>query len=307
VSEGGGRPNPVVLCVLDGFGLSDDPMRNALLAARMPTWARLTAEWPTCQLDASGEAVGLPAGQMGNSEVGHLNLGAGFRVLQDLPRISEAIADGSFFENPVLIEAARHALDHGTRLHLLGLIGPGGVHAVDEHLLAMVELAAQVGLPADRVLLHAFTDGRDTAPRSAVEFLPALERRIAERATIATLSGRFYAMDRDGRWDRIASAWGAIVHGQGEPAPSASEAIERAYQRGESDEFMASACPRLPIASTRSDRMTDVTIASAVRARLNGCKTRMMFARYDIVDAADLRGRCRQSNDLAATFSGTIG
>ena len=141
MSEGAGRPRPVVLCVLDGFGLSDDPARNALLSARMPTWQRLTAEWPSCRLEASGEAVGLPAGQMGNSEVGHLNLGAGFRVLQDLPRISAAIADGSFFENPVLVAAVRHALEHGTRLHLLGLIGPGGVHAVDEHLLAMVELA----------------------------------------------------------------------------------------------------------------------------------------------------------------------
>ena len=238
MSEGAGRPTPVVLCVLDGFGLSDDPARNALLSARMPTWGRLTAEWPTCRLEASGEAVGLPPGQMGNSEVGHLNLGAGFRVLQDLPRVSAAIADGSFFENAVLIAAVRHALERGTRLHLLGLVGPGGVHAVDEHILAMIELAARVGLPADRVLVHAITDGRDTAPRSAVEFLPALERRIAGRATIATLSGRYYAMDRDGRWDRISSAWEAIVHGRGESAATAGEAIERAYERGESDEFI---------------------------------------------------------------------
>jgi 2,3-bisphosphoglycerate-independent phosphoglycerate mutase len=238
VSEGAARPKPIVLCVLDGFGLSDDPARNALLAARMPTWRRLTAEWPTCRLEASGEAVGLPAGQMGNSEVGHLNLGAGFRVLQDLPRVSSAIADGSFFENPVLVAAARHALERGTRLHLLGLIGPGGVHAVDEHLVAMVDLAAQVGLPADRILLHAFTDGRDTAPRSAAEFMPALERRISGKATVATVTGRFYAMDRDGRWERIALACEAIVHGQGEHAASASQAIERAYVRGESDEFI---------------------------------------------------------------------
>ena len=238
MSEGPARPRPVVLCVLDGFGLSDDPARNALLSARMPTWQRLTATWPTCRLEASGEAVGLPAGQMGNSEVGHLNLGAGFRVLQDLPRVSAAIADGSFFDNPVLVGAVQHALEHGTRLHLLGLIGPGGVHAVDEHLLAMVELASQLGLPAERVLLHAFTDGRDTAPRSAADFLAALERHIGGRATIATVTGRFYAMDRDARWDRIASAWAALVHGRGEPAASASEAIEDAYRRGEDDEFI---------------------------------------------------------------------
>ncbi len=232
------RPRPVVLCVLDGFGLSDDPARNALLSARMPTWDRLVAEWPMCRLEASGEAVGLPAGQMGNSEVGHLNLGAGFPVLQDLPRISRAIADGSFFVNPVLVAAARDAVAHGTRLHLLALVGPGGVHAVDEHVLAMVELAARTGIPADRVLLHAFTDGRDTPPRSAAELLPALERRIAGRATIATVGGRFYAMDRDGRWERIALAWEAIVHGRGQAAASASAAVADAYARGESDEFI---------------------------------------------------------------------
>jgi 2,3-bisphosphoglycerate-independent phosphoglycerate mutase len=224
--------------VLDGFGLSDDPSRNALLSARMPTWDRLTAEWPSCRLEASGEAVGLPAGQMGNSEVGHLNLGAGFRVLQDLPRVSAAIADGTFFTNPVLLAAARHALEHGTRLHLLGLVGPGGVHAVDAHLLAMVELAARTGLPPDRVLLHAFTDGRDTAPRSAGEFLPALERGIDGRARVATVTGRFYGMDRDRRWDRIALAWEAIVHGRGEPATSATDAIQTAHRRGEGDEFI---------------------------------------------------------------------
>ena len=238
MSEAPARPRPVVLCVLDGFGLSDDSARNALLSARMPTWDRLTADWPSCRLEASGEAVGLPAGQMGNSEVGHLNLGAGFRVLQDLPRVSAAIADGSLFSNPVLLAAAAHAIEHGTRLHLVGLIGPGGVHAVDEHLLAMVELAAHAGLPPDRVLLHAITDGRDTAPRSAGEFLPALVERIAGRATVATVSGRFYAMDRDGRWERIASAWEAIVHGRGEAAATPTEAIERAYRRGEGDEFI---------------------------------------------------------------------
>jgi 2,3-bisphosphoglycerate-independent phosphoglycerate mutase len=238
VTQAAPPPRPVVLCVLDGFGLSDDHARNALLSARMPTWDRLTAEWPMCRLEASGDAVGLPAGQMGNSEVGHLNLGAGFPVVQDLPRISAAIADGSFFTNPVLVGAARQAAEQGTRLHLLGLIGPGGVHAVDEHLLAMVELGARAGLPPERVQLHAFTDGRDTAPRSAGEFMAELEDRIAGRATVATVSGRFYAMDRDGRWDRIALAWEAIVHGRGEAAATAADAIADAYSRDESDEFI---------------------------------------------------------------------
>jgi 2,3-bisphosphoglycerate-independent phosphoglycerate mutase len=238
VTDAGQRPRPVVLCVLDGFGLNDDQRRNALLAARMPTWRRLTAEWPTCRLDASGEAVGLPAGQMGNSEVGHLNLGAGFPVVQDLPRITRAIEDGSFFDNRVLRAAAKHALSRGTRLHLLGLIGPGGVHAVDGHIEAMVELAARTGLPPDRVLLHTFTDGRDTPPRSAAEHLPALVARLAGRAGVATVSGRFYAMDRDRRWERTQLAWEALVHGAGEHASDATAAITAAYARGESDEFI---------------------------------------------------------------------
>ena len=227
-----------MLCVLDGFGLNDDPRRNAVLAARMPVWDRLTSEWPTARLAASGEAVGLPVGQMGNSEVGHLNLGAGFPVIQDLPRINRAIADGSFYENPALIAAVDHALDRGSRLHLLGLIGPGGVHAVDEQIIAICELARHRGLPGERVLLHAFTDGRDTPPRSAGLLVPELEASLDGRATIATVSGRYYAMDRDGRWERTKRAWDAIVHGQGSRAGSAREAIEQAYARNVSDEFI---------------------------------------------------------------------
>jgi 2,3-bisphosphoglycerate-independent phosphoglycerate mutase len=238
VTDAGQRPRPVVLCVLDGFGLNDDPRRNALLAARMPTWRRLTAEWQTCRLEASGEAVGLPAGQMGNSEVGHLNLGAGFPVVQDLPRITRAIEDGTFFDNPVLRAAAGHALARGTRLHLLGLIGPGGVHAVDGHIEAMVELAARAGLPPDGVLLHAFTDGRDTPPRSAAEYLPALLARLAGRAGVASVSGRFYAMDRDRRWERTHLASEALVHGVGEHAADPAAAVAAAYARGENDEFI---------------------------------------------------------------------
>jgi 2,3-bisphosphoglycerate-independent phosphoglycerate mutase len=227
-----------VLCVLDGFGIGDDPQRNALLAADMPVWHRLTSEWPTCRLEASGEAVGLPAGQMGNSEVGHLNLGAGVPVLQDLPRISRAIEDGTFFTNEVLTAAVDHARVRGTRLHLLGLIGPGGIHAVDEHILAMVELAHRAGLPAQQVLLHAFTDGRDTPPRSAATLMPDLVARLDGRATIATVSGRLYAMDRDTRWERTKLAWNAIVHGAGERAATASEAVAQAYARNEGDEFI---------------------------------------------------------------------
>jgi 2,3-bisphosphoglycerate-independent phosphoglycerate mutase len=231
-------PRPVVLCVLDGFGLNDDPERNALLAARMPAWDAIRARWPLSRLAAAGVAVGLPEGQMGNSEVGHLNLGAGFRVLQDLPRITEAIESGAFFENSVLQAAAAHAVERGSRLHLLGLVGPGGIHAVDGHIEAMVELAHRAGLPAERVILHAFTDGRDTPPRSAIDFVPALQERITGSATIGSVSGRYYAMDRDQRWERTRQAWDALVHGDGFSASSAEAAVRAAYERDESDEFI---------------------------------------------------------------------
>ena len=229
---------PVVLCVLDGFGIGEDPAVDAVAAADMPTWRRLWAEWPHARLAAAGEAVGLPAGQMGNSEVGHLNLGAGFPVLQDLPRISRAIADGSFAANPALLAAVRHALEHAGRLHLLALIGPGGIHAVDEHIVAMADLAHAEGLAPDRVLLHAFTDGRDTPPRSAAVLLPALLSQLGGRATLATVSGRYWAMDRDGRWDRTQRAYEAIAHGVGPAAPNGPAAVAAAHASGTGDEFI---------------------------------------------------------------------
>ena len=232
------RPRPLVLVVLDGFGVSHDRRVNAILAARMPAWDALLARWPHSLLGASGEDVGLPAGQMGNSEVGHLNLGAGRRVLQDLPRIDRAIEDGSFFDNDALVAAVRHAAA-GKRLHVIGLIGPGGVHANDRHAVAVARLAASLG--ATDVALHALLDGRDTPPRSAGAFIADLEARLRvvhPTARIATVGGRYYAMDRDRRWERTRRGYDAIVHGQGLPAPSAGAAVEAAYERGESDEFV---------------------------------------------------------------------
>ncbi len=228
----------LVLLVLDGFGIGSDPARNALTAARMPVWDRLVRDEASARLEASGEAVGLPAGQMGNSEVGHLNIGAGFRVLQDLPRINHAIEDGSFGRNPALLRACARALEGDARLHLMGLIGPGGIHAIDDHIVAMVETAAASGLTGDRVLLHAFTDGRDAPPRSADGYLPSLVARIDGRATLTTVTGRYFAMDRDRRWDRTGSAFDALVHGVGERAADGSAAISAAYGRGEGDEFI---------------------------------------------------------------------
>ena len=196
------------------------------------------AEWPHGRLEAAGEAVGLPPGQMGNSEVGHLNLGAGFRVLQDLPRIDRAIADGTFFTNAVLLGACQVARERGTRLHVLGLIGPGGVHAHDRHILAMVELAAREGVPPERVFVHAFTDGRDTPPRSADAFVPDLLSSLSGRASVASLCGRFYAMDRDGRWDRTRRAYDALVHRTGRVADDPVAAVAAARERDEGDEFI---------------------------------------------------------------------
>ncbi len=235
----GRRPRPIVLVILDGFGIGQDPAADAISAAAMPAWRSLLAQWPHGTLQASGEAVGLPAGQMGNSEVGHLNLGAGRPVLQDLPRIDAAIADGSFFERPALVEACDRALATSGRLSIVGLIGPGGVHANDRHLVALAELAARRRVPHLRV--HALLDGRDTPPRSALEYLSDLEPRLAAvhpDARIASVGGRYFAMDRDARWDRIEAGYDAIVHGVGERAASAIAAVELAYRRGENDEFV---------------------------------------------------------------------
>jgi 2,3-bisphosphoglycerate-independent phosphoglycerate mutase len=235
----GARPRPIVLVILDGFGIGHDPAADAIAAAPMPAWRGLLERWPHSILQASGEAVGLPAGQMGNSEVGHLNLGAGRPVLQDLPRIDAAIADGSFFERPALVGACEHAIATTGRLSIVGLIGPGGVHANDRQLVALAELAARLGVPSVRV--HALLDGRDTPPRSAIDFVPDLELRLAAAhpdARIASVGGRYFAMDRDKRWERTEIGYDAIVHGVGEHAPTAVAAVERAYERGENDEFV---------------------------------------------------------------------
>jgi 2,3-bisphosphoglycerate-independent phosphoglycerate mutase len=232
------RPRPIVL-VVDGFGIGPDPSRDAIAAASMPRWRNLVAGWPHAAVRASEDAVGLPAGQMGNSEVGHLNLGAGRPVLQDLPRIDAAIADGSFFARPALLAACERAKSTG-RLHAVGLIGPGGVHANDRHLIALVELAARLGVPSVRI--HALLDGRDTPPSSALGFMRDLEARLAVAhpdVRIASVGGRYYAMDRDQRWERVERGYDAIVHGAGPVAPSATAAIEAAYARGETDEFVA--------------------------------------------------------------------
>ncbi len=232
------RPRPLVLVVLDGFGVGRRPEADAIAAAHMPIWRDLLTRWPHSLLDASEQAVGLPTGQMGNSEVGHLNLGAGRPVTQDLPRIDASIEDGSFFANAALLEAVRRAAQ-GHRLHLIGLLGPGGVHSVDRHAVAVARLARQEG--AEDVVVHGLLDGRDTPPRSAGTFVPDFEHRLHDAnpsAQIATIGGRYWGMDRDKRWDRVARHYEAIVHGRGLHASSATTAVSDGYARDENDEFI---------------------------------------------------------------------
>jgi 2,3-bisphosphoglycerate-independent phosphoglycerate mutase len=235
----GAPPVPAVcLVILDGWGLAPPGPGNAVELARTPNFDELWAAHPHTQLSASGRAVGLPDGQMGNSEVGHLNLGAGAVVRQDLTRIADAIEDGSFAENPVLLDASAAGREGG-RLHLLGLVSAGGVHASMEHLRACIELARAQGVPD--IVLHAFTDGRDTLPTSGAGYVAEVERLLAaNRGRVASVSGRYYAMDRDRRWDRTKLAYDAIVHGVAEPprAPSGEAAVRAAHGRDETDEFI---------------------------------------------------------------------
>ena len=231
------KVDPLVLLIIDGFGIGSDPAVDAIAQAKMPVWRALLERWPHTALEACGAAVGLPEGQMGNSEVGHLNIGAGQRVPQELPRINAALADGSFSQRPELQRALKLAC--AGRRHLMSLRGPGGVHANDQHLVALAEAAQQSGVRS--IFIHLFLDGRDTPPRSAPAYLADLEQRLstaAPAARIATISGRYFAMDRDQRWERTAAAVSAIVAGEGAHAQSAAAAIQEAYARGESDEFV---------------------------------------------------------------------
>jgi len=227
----------LALVVLDGWGLAPAGPGNAISQASTPVFDELWDRYPHTTLSASGRDVGLPDGQMGNSEVGHLNLGAGAVVQQDLTRIDDAVADGSFFDNPVLKAACQAAVSGPRgRLHLMGLVSDGGVHSGWEHIEACVELAAREGVPD--LVVHAFTDGRDTAPKSGAGYLTELERWLRRAGRVGTVSGRFYAMDRDGRWERIKEAYDALVHAQGLNADSAVAAVEESYERGETDEFV---------------------------------------------------------------------
>src|SRR5215471_13558862 len=226
------RPDPLVLCILDGWGERPNAADNAIAAARAPVWHRLLARWPHAHLQASEHYVGLPDGQMGNSEVGHTNLGAGRLVLQDLPRIDAAIAGGQLAAMPALREFIGKLKTSGGTAHLIGLMSPGGVHSHQNQIAALARILIEAEVP---VAVHAILDGRDTPLKAAASYLAKFHKDLAglEQLRIASLCGRYYAMDRDKRWDRVEKAYRLIVGAEGERAEDAQHAIKAAYERGE--------------------------------------------------------------------------
>jgi 2,3-bisphosphoglycerate-independent phosphoglycerate mutase len=237
----GGRPRPFVLIIMDGWGVNPRKEGNAIALARTPNIDKLARMWPHTAVKTSGLAVGLPEGQMGNSEVGHQNIGAGKRVLQDYTRVSESIQDGTFFQNPAFLWAIEHVKRNHSQLHICGLLGNGGVHAHESHLEALLRLAHMHDI--EQIYIHAFTDGRDSSPTGGVDFMKRLQARAQEiggahAAKVATVSGRYYAMDRDNRWDRTGKTYLAMTHGEGLHASSALAAIQQSYDNNVTDEFI---------------------------------------------------------------------
>ncbi|MCG2737633.1 MAG: 2,3-bisphosphoglycerate-independent phosphoglycerate mutase [Candidatus Methanoperedenaceae archaeon] len=231
------KKRPVLLMILDGYGMNNNKEGNAIAAARTPNMDRLFSTYPHCELGSSGESVGLPEGQMGNSEVGHLNIGAGRVVYQDLTKITKAIREGEFKKNRALLDALKNVKSKGSSLHLMGLLSDGGVHSHISHLYALLALAKEQGIT--RVYVHAFLDGRDVPPKSALNYIADAQIKMKELGgEFATISGRYYAMDRDKRWERVEKAYDAMTGGKGDTAESAASAVKNAYERGETDEFV---------------------------------------------------------------------
>ena len=227
---------PVVLIILDGWGIAEPSDANAIEMSEKPVIDRLEKEFFSTTLQASGEAVGLDWGEMGNSEVGHMNMGAGTTVYQDVVRINESIRNGEFFKNQTFLDAIEHVKRNGSNLHIMGLLSDGKVHSYNEHLYALIDLAKQQGLK--NVYIHAFLDGRDAPPKSGVDFLADLENKItlAGIGQVVTIGGRYFAMDRDNRWERIQDAYDAMVFGKGPRFASAAAAIKDVYDKGLTDE-----------------------------------------------------------------------
>ncbi|MBV8095177.1 MAG: 2,3-bisphosphoglycerate-independent phosphoglycerate mutase [Acetobacteraceae bacterium] len=293
---------PVMLVVLDGWGWREEVADNAVRLGRTPIFDRLWETYPHAFLRTSGKDVGLPPGQMGNSEVGHLNIGAGRVVMQDLPRVSEAIEDGSLAQSPVLRKLITVLRETGGRCHLLGLVSPGGVHSHQDHAAALARLIAAEGVP---VVVHAFTDGRDTPPRSGHGFVQALLAALPAGAKIGTVVGRYYAMDRDRRWERVRKAYDAIAEGEGPRFPTASAAIDAAYAEDVTDEFIIPACigdyrgmrdgDGLLCFNFRADRVRQI-LTALVDPKFDG------FARPRLVRFAAAVGMANYSAALDAFF-----
>ena len=312
------------LLILDGYGV-EATESSAVAAANTPVWDRLLSQNPNARIQTSGMAVGLPDGQMGNSEVGHMNIGAGRIVYQNLTRITKAIEDGDFFDNPVLVKAIDAAVSNGKAVHLMGLLSPGGVHSHEDHIFALAEMAVKRG--AKQVFLHAILDGRDMPPRSAEASLQAADAKFAELGcgAVASVVGRYFAMDRDNRWDRVQQAYDAMTLGQGKhSAESATAALEAAYARDENDEFVAATVitdtqgvplgvvsegDTLICANFRPDRAREITRCFVEGESFDGFERQATPALADFVMlteyAADIPASCAYppqpiSNDLGA-------
>ncbi|MGA7261721.1 MAG: 2,3-bisphosphoglycerate-independent phosphoglycerate mutase [Stellaceae bacterium] len=294
------RPRPLVLCILDGWGERQKADDNAIEIARAPNWHRLKARWPHAQLQASEHYVGLPDGQMGNSEVGHTNIGAGRLVMQDLPRIDAAIAEGKLASMPALRGFIGKLKESRGTAHLIGLMSPGGVHSHQRQIAALARILAEAGVP---VSVHAFLDGRDTPPKAAASYLKQFQEEIAglRDLRIATLCGRYYAMDRDKRWDRVERAYRAIVSGTGERADDPLQAVKASYARDETDEFVTPTViagyvgmrdgDGLLIANFRADRVREIA-AALLDPEFSG------FAREKRISFCDALGLVEYSTEL---------
>ncbi|WP_115720692.1 2,3-bisphosphoglycerate-independent phosphoglycerate mutase [Gallaecimonas mangrovi] len=297
---------PLVLIIMDGWGYRENPENNAVLAANTPNLDALWAEKPHSLISGSGLDVGLPDGQMGNSEVGHVNLGAGRVVYQELTRIGKEIKEGLFFQNPVLRAAVKKAAGKGKAVHIMGLLSPGGVHSHEDHILAMMELAAKEG--AEHIYVHAFLDGRDTPPKSAKASIERVNAKAAAlgKGRLVSLIGRYFAMDRDNRWDRVQAAYDLITQGKAEFSyDDAVAALDAAYERGETDEFVKASHIGAPVAvedgdaiifmNFRADRARQITRAF-VNPDFDGFSRSSVPAVSDFVMltqyAADIKASC---------------
>lgn len=287
---------PLVLLILDGWGYREERESNAILQANTPVMDKLWAEYPHTLISGSGLDVGLPDGQMGNSEVGHVNLGSGRVVYQDFTRITKAIKDGDFFTNPVLVEATQAAVRHGKAVHLMGLLSPGGVHSHEDHIIAMIDLAKQQG--ATEIYLHAFLDGRDTPPRSAEASLQRVEDHFKSIGVgqVASVIGRYFAMDRDKRWDRVQAAYDLLTQGKAEfTATTAVDALKAAYSRDENDEFVKATAIKNPAGNVVKMQDGDSLIFMNFRA-----DRARQFSRAFI--DADFTGFAREYQPQLASF-----